>query len=333
MNQDQARGETKAILGIDISKADIHVTLLWGGTATRQGFANDRQGFQALERWLQQQGVEQVHACLEATGRYGAGLALHLHGAGHIVSIVNPFRIHKYGESQLRRHKHDVADADLIADYCRTQDPRPWQPRAPLLEQLQALARRLEGLKAMRTQERNRQHEAPAALEASLARHLAFLDEEIVEVEAALDASIADQPELQQQQALLLSIPGIGLPTARHLLAELPDLTHFTSADQLVAFAGLCPHPKQSGSSLRRSGSLTQHGQRRLRKLLYFPALTATRFNPPVQALADRLRRRHKHPFVILGAAMRKLLRIVYGVLKSQMPFDPDFARSQHIPT
>ncbi len=67
-------------------------------------------------------------------------------------------------------------------------------------------------------------------------------------------------------------------------------------------------------------------GNQRLKTALYFPALSAIRFNPLIKALAQRLAKRGKAKMVIGGAAMRKLLHLAYGVLKSRQPFDPDYA-------
>jgi len=129
---------------------------------------------------------------------------------------------------------------------------------------------------------------------------------------------------------LLLSIPGIGQKTASRLLGELPDVLEFDSSAQVVAYVGLCPQPHHSGSSIHKRARLTKIGKHRLKAALYFPALTAIRLNPIVMALADRLKERGKHSMVIVGAAMRKLIQLAYGVLKSGRPFDPHFAVNLH---
>ena len=64
-------------------------------------------------------------ACLEATGNYGEDLAIYLHEAGHIVSIVNPARIKGFGQSELIRTKTDKLDAALIARFCLAMNELP----------------------------------------------------------------------------------------------------------------------------------------------------------------------------------------------------------------
>ena len=103
-------------------------------------------------------------------------------------------------------------------------------------------------------------------------------------------------------------------------------MTQFSTSRQVAAFAGLVPKIRQSGSSVRGRATLSKRGSPRLRHSLYFPAVTAMRFNPLVRAFAERLRERGKAKMLIVGAVMRKLLHIAYGVLKSGKPFDPNFA-------
>ena len=67
---------------------------------------------------------------------------------------------------------------------------------------------------------------------------------------------------------------------------------------------------------------MSKVGNGRLRRAMYFPAMTALRFNSAVKAFGDRLKERGKEKMVVIGAAMRKLLHICYGVLKSGRPFD-----------
>ena len=101
------------------------------------------------------------------------------------------------------------------------------------------------------------------------------------------------------------------------------DVKLYRSARQLAAFAGLAPRLHESGSSVRRKARLSKTGAPRLRKALYFPALVAMQHNPPIKALGARLRGRGKCPMEVIGAAMRKLVHLAYGVLKSGKPFDP----------
>ncbi len=103
---------TVNFLGIDISKKDFHVVLIMGETRTKsKKFTNDLQGFESLQQWLKQKGIDQMHACLEATSIYGDALAEFLYSASFAVSVVNPARIQGFAKGELLRTKTDSVDA------------------------------------------------------------------------------------------------------------------------------------------------------------------------------------------------------------------------------
>lgn len=318
---------SKCVLGIDISKATFDVVLLAQGKERHAKFDNELSGFVALSDWLAGQDINQVHACLEATGRYGDPLALYLYQAGHTVSVVNPVAIKRYAEGQLIRNKTDKADAAIIADFCRTQPVPVWQPPEPAYQELQALVRHLQSLKAMRQQEKNRlQSGIPSqTVRQTIQAHLAFLDEQLAQLEDQIADFIDQVPTLKQQKELLVSIPGIGAATAARLLAEIQGVNRFESAKQLAAYTGLTPSRRESGSSVRGRASLSKQGRVVFRQALYFPAISARRWNPLIRHFCQRLEARGKCGLVIICAAMRKLVHIIYGVLKHQRPFDPNY--------
>ena len=102
-------------------------------------------------------------------------------------------------------------------------------------------------------------------------------------------------------------------------------MSRFDSAQQLAAFAGLTPRNHHSGSSVHRHGRLVKIGNRHFRTAFYMPALVAMRYNPIIEALANRMRARGKKPMTIVGAAMRKLVHLAFGVLKHGRSFDPNY--------
>lgn len=316
-----------AVLGIDIAKAKFVVALLTpDGKLRRKSCPNTPAGFDELGAWLARYQVTHVHACLEATGTYGEALALWLADAGHVVSVVNPAVIHAYARTRLTRSKTDAIDAELIARFTATQHPAAWTPPPRETRQLQALVRRLDALHGMRTQEANRLAAGGVVPEvrASIDAVLANLDEQIAHVQQLIRAHIDRHPGLRDQRDLLTTIPGIGEATAAVLLAELFD-KRYDSARQAAAFAGVVPRLVESGT-LRGRSRLSKIGPGRLRKALYFPALAALRFNPTIRAVRARLAAAGKPKMVIVGAAMRKLIHLAYGVLKSGKAYEPTCA-------
>jgi transposase len=267
-----------------------------------------------------------VHACLEATGRYSEGLAEHLHAAGHTVSVINPARLKAFGQAILVRTKTDQTDADLAAEFCRRQQPAAWTPPDPARRALRALVRRRESLLAVRQQEANRlkSGEDNPWVVTSLQTVLTCLDEQLAQVEQAITDQVASDAQLQRQVELVDSIKGIGWTTATALLAEI-DFGAYPSARQVAAQAGLTPRQRQSGTSVHGKPRLSKQGASQLRRILYFPAVSAMQHNPVVRDFAERLAERGKANMAIICACMRKLLHLVYGVLKTGLPFDPNY--------
>jgi transposase len=319
------------VLGIDVSKLKFNVCLIsTSGKLKHKVFPNTSAGFKQLCEWLSGQGIEHLHACLEATGTYSEPLALFLIDAGHRVSLINPAAIKAFAQSRLSRTKTDRVDAELIARFTQAQQPPAWAPPALEVRELQALVRRLESLIEMRVMEENRLSSGITVdlVRESVEEHLAYLHEQIKRTEGLIHQHINSHPTLKHQSELLDSIPGIAETTAAHLLSEITDITQYRSARQVAAYAGLVPRERQSGTSVRGRTRLSKIGNARLRKALYFPAVTALRCSPFFQTWAEGLLKRGKSKMSVICAVMRKLLHVAYGVLKNGKEFDPQWAKS-----
>jgi len=317
------------ILGIDVSKDTLDLVLLTDQGDSHKVMDNNPEGYKRLDKWLVSHHVDKLHACLEATGQYGEGVAEHLYACGHAVSVVNPARIKHYGESKIRRNKTDKADANLIAEFCLKEQPALWEPLNPDLKHLRALVRRLNDLKVNYQQENNRlkSGEKDTWVISDLSTHMQYLKERIAATEKEIQDFISQTPGLKAQQDLLVTIPGIGKKASAMLMAEIGDITAFDSASQLAAYAGLTPKGFSSGSSVHKKTRISKQGRSEIRYYLYMPALVAMTHNSVVRDLCFRLYERRLPKMAIVVAAMHKLLHIVFGVLKTQMPFDPDYGK------
>ena len=317
-----------AVLGIDVSKKTLDVTLLnEKGGKRRKRFANTTEGIKALITWMEQQTNSVVHVCMESTSVYWEDVAEALHAAGQRVSVVNPMRIKGYGMSQLRRSKTDPLDGDVIADFCRTQKPDLWRPPTAEQKKLRALVRHLETLKKSRTQQQNRLGTCrDDEVKASLKKVIAMLQEEIEHLEQRIRDFIDQHPDLKEKKELLASIKGFGEKTAIHILAEMYDLAEYKNAKAAAADAGVTAAHYRSGTSVWKRSKMSRMGKATVRSTLYYPAITAICHNPVVKKLAQRLAARGKKKSVIRVAAMRKLMHLAFGVLKNKTPFDPAYS-------
>jgi len=314
-------------VGVDVSKKSFHIAVLLGDKQLNKAFDNNPAGHRDVQSWLVKKGVAQTeaHICMEATSTYYEALALALCDAGWRVSVVNPIQIKAFAESRLIRQKTDRADAHTIALFCAQQQPPLWIPPAREVRELQSLLARMEAVQGMRVQELNRLQVAQGPARESVERLLETLDEELRVLRQQIDDHIDRHPGLKEQTELLKSIPGVGESLSAYMTAWLP-MTRLEDARSAVAFVGLSPKARESGTSLRGKAVLCKMGHRRLRKMLYMPAMNAMRFNPAAKALAERLRDAGKPGKLIVGAIMRKLVHWIYGVLKSGERFNVNLA-------
>jgi len=315
-----------ANLGIDVAKNKFDVALLKNEKyKTKSSLGNNASGFTALLAWMKQREPGEIHVCLEATGAYGDQLAKFLFENGYTVSVVNPSRVKAFGEAELLRNKNDKIDAKLLARFCEKMTPAAWQPDPPEIEHLRMLGRRRDVLVSMRTQETNRLGNPDESVNQSIKKVVAFLDQEIEQITQSIKDHINGNDDLKKKRDLLDSIKGVGDVVIEAILSETNGFARFERIEQVVAYMGLSPKEKTSGTSVKGRSSLCKVGSARLRKALYMPALSAIKCNPFVRALYERLTAQSKHGMVVACACMKKLVHIMFGVLKTGKPFDAEY--------
>lgn len=312
------------VLGIDVSKNKFNAALLREGKYKHKAFPNNSRGFEQLSNWLQGHNVKELHACMESTGVYGEELAEHLHDCGLSVSIVNPARIKGFAQSELIRSKTDKVDASLIARFCAAMNPAPWTPDPMEIRELRSLVRRVDALVNMRQQELNRLEVSNKILKKPIRKHIRYIDKDIDALKKEINKHIDRNPELRDKRKLLESIPGVGEATIHIILSHFASTEKFKNAKSLASFLGIAPRHYQSGSSVTRRTRMSKVGRSSLRKSFYMPAIVALRYNPVIADLKVKLTKAGKHKMLIVGVAMRKLVHLIYGVLKNKIPFDPN---------
>ena len=317
-------------IGVDVSKGKFDVALLTAqGKYRSKVFDNTAAGLEEFLRWIEsnvEHGRSNVEVCMEATGGYHEALANFLFDHQVKVFVVNPLRVKRFVESEGLRNKTDKGDAKALARFALHNELDAWEAPSKGVRELQALVIRLESLQTMRVSELNRMEAAHPSICDSIVAVVAALDAQIDAVRSLISKTIDDDPDLKQRSDLLETIPGLGAATIPSMLAYLGYPERFKTVKSLIAYAGLTPAIRQSGTSLDKRQGLHPAGHSALRKALFYPAMTAGRHNPIVAALWQRLKAQNKPGKVILVACMHKLLAIAYGVLKSKRPFDASLA-------
>lgn len=321
-----------AIIGIDVSKNKLDVAWLRDAATNKiktRVFKNAHTAYPGLVDWLTQhtkESPEQLHVAMEATGIYHEPLAYWLHQLGVTVHVLNPQPVHEYAKSYGTRSKTDKKDSVILARFCHERRPRVWEPEPEEVRELKRLTGRLETLKEDIQREENRQEKAEfnrdlRATE-SIRQVLQALNAEKRRLEEAVNDHLDRHDNLKRDRALLSTIPGIGDVVSLQLIIGLNG-HQFGSARQVGAFFGLVPVMKESGTSVKIQPRMSKAGSGEMRRKLYMAAVTAVQYNPDIRALYERLIRRGKARMAAIGAAMRKLVHIAYGVLKHQTEYRP----------
>ncbi len=307
---------TPCYIGIDVAKARLDVAVRPSGDRWHVG--NDADGVAALVTRLHD--LQPTLVVLEATGGYERPLTAALAGAGLPVAVVNPRQVRDFAKATGKLAKTDALDAQALAHFAAAVQP----PARPVAEAQAAalgavLARRRQ-LVEMLTAERNRLGTAATAVGVRIAAHIAWLEEELDDVNRELGRIVAEDPAWRERDALLRGVPGVGPVLATTLLAELPELGALTR-HEVAALAGVAPLNRDSGT--RRGKRAVWGGRAHLRAALYMGTLAAARFNPVIKAFYDRLCAAGKPKKVALVACMRKLLTILNAMLARRARWQP----------
>lgn len=322
-------------IGIDVSKAKLDCSLLIDATNNKRKskvIVNSKTGISDLLAWTNKQHVtnDQLHAILEGTGVYHEQAAQTLHDAGVRVSIVNPAQVRNFAFGLAIRHKTDDMDSFVLARYGALVQPEVWIPPSQEARTLQALLKRREAIAQDLIRENNRLEKAnstdtPLSIQQSLKDSLQFLKEQLTKIQQDIDNHTNSHTNFKEDLELLQSIPAVGPQVSNHLLAVVHN-HRFDDADKLTAYLGLIPVQRQSGSSILGRSHISKAGPPQIRAILYMAAISATRYNPHVKALYLRLLERGKSKRSALCAAMRKLVQLCFGVLKTRLPYQENYA-------
>jgi len=320
--------------GIDVGKEKFDVGWLRDvktGKKKTKVFKNTAAGHQQTADWLLNNlkvPAESIVVTLEPTGVYHEALLYFLHGCGFQMMLVNPGKARKYAESINQVHKTDKLDAVTLACYGHAQHHQLplWQPEAPEVRELKVMIRRLDALEKDLQREQNRQEASLVSLSServtqSIKEMIETLTAEIQRLQQDIDDHIDRFPELKCNRELLESVKGIG-PVMSRELVYLFASKRFKSARQAAAYLGLIPRLNESGKRKGRT-TLSKMGSARIRAKLYMAAVSAATHNPDIKAQKVRLLKAGKAKMQAIGAAMRKLIQICFGVIKHQSEYQP----------
>lgn len=301
-------------VGIDVSKDKLDVAI-WG-EKRMWDVANNKRGIANLVKQLYEMKPKLI--VVEATGGYEETLVLALFEAGLPVALVSPQRVRQYARAKGLLAKTDQIDAQTLAEYGKTIQPRLFVGKSEACRRLSALVGRRRQLNDMLQAEKNRLRTREVSLQRSLERVIHCLKVELEAIDQEIEQFLQAHQDLEEQEKLLRSAKSIGRVTAATLLADLPELGQL-DRKEIAALVGVAPMNRDSGR--KRGYRKTQGGRPDVRSALYMSTLTGIRYNPILKAQYDQLVKRGKEKKVAITACMRKMLTILNAMMRDQQPF------------
>lgn len=289
------------ICGVDVSKAFLDAQVWPSGTEAR--FGNDAEGIAALRAWCADAGVELV--VMEASGGYERLAFALLSEGGLGAAVVNAARVRHFAKSQGYLEKTDRIDAGVIAHYAETS--RIVAMAAPSAEQelLRQTTRRLSQITGFLIAERQRLAHATGEVREDILDSIAGLRARARRLEARIAELIQADPVRSGIDEAIRELKGIGDRTSATLAADLPELGRLGNKE-ISKIVGLCPLKRESGK--RSGGAHIAGGRASVRSILFTVAEIVRRYNPTLQAFAERLKAAGKPKMVIRVAIAHKLL-------------------------
>jgi transposase len=306
-----------AYVGIDVSKATLDVAVLPEGKQYQ--YTNSEAGIARLVAQLKELGPKLV--IMESTGGLEMPSAAALTVAGVEVAIVNPRQVRDFAKATGQLAKTDVLDARVLARFGEALKPAARPLPDAGTRRLDSLCGRRRQILEMLTAETNRLGTVTSAsVKADLEEHIKFLRTRLKEIDKDISKTIRDSPVWRKKSDILTSVPGVGPVLMSTLLAEVPELGTL-NRQKIAALVGVAPLNQDSGKM--KGKRRVWGGRGEVRSALYMAALTATRFNPDIQAFYKRLVLAGKPKKVALVACMRKLLVILNAMMRTQSKWKP----------
>lgn len=322
------------VIGIDVASESLTISIYDGKEHHVEELDYKKEDIRKvlIKPFINQK--EHIIIVMEGTGVYHTRVAYQLASEDFKVCVVNPLIIKRYVQMHLSRIKTDKSDAKLIAEYGYEYQHKLsyFTPKKEEQTHVDNLIKALDDLLIQKGVCTSQIHaltkQANYAKEAakSYQRHQKFLQQEIQRLEKYLDNYLSTY--FNDNYTLLQSIPGVGLKISATILSTYGSFENFQNAKQACSFAGMAPSLYESGTSVKGKSSISKRGNPFIRKMLFMGALSATAHNPLVKQHYKRLVANGKPKMSAMTAASHKLLRIIFGVLKSGKPFDSSYVRS-----
>ena len=301
-------------VGIDVAKAQVDVAVR--PTGQTWTITYDDAGIQELVSQLKT--LEPALVLLEATGGLELPMVVAPATAALPVVVVNPRQVRDFAKATGTLAKTDTLDAAVLAHFADAIRPDVRPLKDAETQVLASLVARRHQVVAMLVSEKNRLRRAISAVRPRVEAHIAWLEQELEDLDQGLRQTLRQSPLWREKDDLLRTVPGVGEQLSLTLLAYLPELGTLDRR-QVAALVGVAPFNRDSGTL--RGKRTVWGGRARIRAVLYMGALVASQYNPVIRDFYRRLLAAGKPKKLALTACMRKLLVILNSMLKHRSPW------------
>lgn len=326
-------------IGIDVSKSSLMVSIAQKMLdqsvviKSTKNFSNNLSGFESIEKWIQSftDSNVAIYYTMEATGVYYENYAYWLYENKKSVSVILAKQAKKYFESLNIKSKTDEIDAKVLAQMGVERKLSLWIPASIQMRNLKQLSRERNALKDEQTAIKNQNHALKHSHEPDkktlerINKRLDLISQQIQEIEQDMKNIMDSDTDLKERMTNVCTIKGVGFITAISIVAETNGFALFNSRSQLVCYAGYNVVQKQSGTSLNAPTKISKKGNKHIRKTLYFPAITASRYDDKMKSTYQTITNKTNIKMKGSVAVQRKILVLIYTLFKNNQPYNENY--------
>jgi len=317
----------RQIYGIDLSKEKFNVNFI--DESKKEQHLEVKNDLKSISRFLESLPADS-HLVAEHTGVYGDLLLFLSNQMNMSISLCSGYSIkHSLG---LRKGKTDKIDAARIREYGERfydtlEQSKINSELMTELQELYSLRRQLvKERKMLLTKQKGVMRLATRSIYAKnvYTRILSQLTTEINDIELQLQEIICSDEEFSRNFDLVTSIKGIGAITACELMIKTANFKRISTAKMAASYAGICPFPNASGQMVKKS-RVSAMSDKSLKSMLFLCAKSAVAHNKEYRLYYKKKELEGKPHYLIMTNVANKLLRTVYKVVESGIPWDPNY--------
>lgn len=320
------------IIGIDISSKSLDICV----KEESVNYFSIENNVQVIKRFFKIYSNENVIIAMENTGRYNWNLFEALEKFNFKVYVISALHIKK--SIGLVRGKNDKIDALRICNFIEKnhQEIREWKPSSSSIKKIKILlterASRIKIKKQLMVQQYDYKLMKNIGLDKQLkglsVKLLKNIEAQIKIIENDIENIIHNDENLNQQQKLIKSVPGVGQVLSWALLSKTEGFTIITDPRKMACYSGVVPFDFQSGTSLKRRAAVSMLADKNLKTILHLAAMSSIRLDNDLRTYYVRKVGEGKNKMSVLNAVRNKIIHRVFAVIKNQIPYQKDLVLS-----